>query len=165
MSVGGVSPPEESPWFPATGAKAKTSTMESESAGIPGGGGSALSENWVLATIFSWISDGRPKEETVAKIMKSFKLDDLREAASDLRKGNWCLPQISVNQEGAAGPDYSRKLAEKVFNGLVYIQNQEPIKVHFYVASQDLLKVPGARQYYEDQLDEEAVSARLAGVD
>ena len=164
MSVGGVSPPEESPWFPAIGAKAKTSTMASESAGITGGGGTAASANWVLATINGWICDGRAKEETVAKIMKAFKLVDLREAASDLRKGNWCVPQISVTQESAAGAAYSRSLAEKVFDGLVSIQNQD-LNVHFYVASPDLLKVPGARQYFEDQMDEDAVSARLACVD
>ena len=138
--------------------------MGSESAGTASGG-LAASVNWVLATINSWVSDGHPKEEIVAKIMKSFQLSDLRDAASELRKGNWCVPQISVTQEGSAGPDYSRKLAEKVFDGLVSIQNQVPVKVHFWVASEDLLKVPGARQHVEDQLDEQAVSARLAGVD
>ena len=139
--------------------------MGSESAGTASGEVAAASVNWVLATINSWVSDGHPKEEIVAKIMKSFQLSDLRDAASELRKGNWCVPQISVTQEGSAGPDYSRKLAEKVFDGLVSIQNQVPVKVHFWVASEDLLKVPGARQHVEDQLDEQAVSARLAGVD
>ena len=107
------------------------------------------SDNWLLATIYSWVSDGRPKEEIVEKIMKSFSLDDLRDAASELRKGEWCVPQISVTQEGAAGAEYSRKLAEKVFNGMVSIQNQALLKVQFWVSSQDLLKVPGARQHFQ----------------
>ena len=171
-----MSPPVESPWFPATGTEAKTA-MASESAGHENGTGGGegragtaqnelgYSDNWLLATVYSWVSDGRSKEETVAKIMTSFSLKDLRDAASVMRKGEWCVPQISVTQESAAGPEYSRKLAEKVFDGLVSIQNQAPPKVHFWVSAEDLLKVPGARQHLEDQLDEQAVSARLAGVD
>ena len=147
-------------------------TSEVPKGGVEGGGGEGrsdqlkrYSDNWVLATIDSWISDGQPKEEAVAKIMKSFCMKDLREAASDLKKGGWCVPQISVTQESSAGAEYSRKLAEKVFDGLVSIQNQAAVNVRFWVSSEDLLKVPGARQHLEDQMDEHAVSARLAGVD
>ena len=122
-------------------------------------------DSWVLATIDSWVSAGFPKEDTVLKIMESFSQTDLRDAANDLRKGDWCVPKVTVTQEGNGGPGYSRKLAEKVYDGLVSIQNQVPLKVHFWVSADDLLKVPGARQYLEEQLDSQAVAARLAGVD
>ena len=125
----------------------------------------AQKDSWVLATIDSWVSAGFPKEDTVRKIMESFSLTDLRDAANELRVGDWCVPKVAVTQEGRAGPGYSRKLAEKVYDGLVSIQNQVPLKVHFWVSADDLLKVPGARQYLEDQLDSQAVAARLAGVD
>ena len=109
---------------------------------------------WVLATINSWVKDGRSKEETVAKIMKSFGLKELWDAAGVLRKGEWCVPQISLSRESAAGPDYCRRLAEKVYDGLVSIQNHA-VNVHFWVSSHDLLKVPGSRQHFEDHLDED----------
>ena len=40
-------------------------------------GRTVATDIWVLATINSWVKDGRSKEETVAKIMKSFGLKEL----------------------------------------------------------------------------------------
>ena len=124
----------------------------------------AQKDSWVLATIDSWVSAGRPKEDVVAKIMVSFSLEDLREAASTLRKGDWCVPKVSVTQEGNGGADYSRMLAEKVYTGLVSIQNQVPLKVHFWVSAHDLAKAQKVGPFV-DQLDEPGVAARLGSVD
>ena len=132
--------------------------------GEGGSGGKGASDNWVLATIDAWILAGRCKEEIVLKVMKSFSLEDMKAAALHLRKGEWCVPQISVPQEARAGADFSRELAETVFDGLTSIQNQAPLKVVFWVASQDLLKVPGVGPF-PDQLEEPEVAARLGAVD
>ena len=78
--------------------------------------------------------------------------------------GEWCEPQISVPQEARAGAKFSRELAETVYDGLVSVQNQAPLKVAFWVAAQDLLKVPGVGPF-SDQLEEPEVAARLGAVD
>ena len=122
----------------------------------------AQEDSWVLATIDAWISSGRPKEDIVVKVMKAFNLLDLRVAASLLRNGKWCEPDIKVPQEGA--PDYSRRLAEVVHDGLTSIQNKVPLKVHFWVSAHDILKVPGIGPF-PDHLEEPEVSARLGAVD
>ena len=133
---------------------------ESESAG---GGvlGSHWKEDWVLATIDSWVCSGRPKEDVVGKIMTSFGLKELREAARSFQKGDWVSPNISILGEGS--PDYSRKLAERTYDAMVLLQNLEVAPVSFFVSASNLCKVPGAA--FVDNLDEPAVSARLAGVD
>ena len=122
----------------------------------------AQEDSWVLATIDSWIRSSRPKEDIVSKVMTSFGLVDLRAAANFLYNGKWCQPQISV--PNTTRSDYSRKLAEEVFDGLLSIQNHEPVKVIFWVASEDIAKLPGVGPF-SDTLDEPEVSARLRSVD
>ena len=122
----------------------------------------AQEDSWVLATIDSWIRSSRPKEDIVSKVMTSFGLVDLRAAANFLYNGKWCQPQISV--PNTTRPDYSRKLAEAVFDGLLSIQNHEPVKVNFWVSSEDIAKLPGVGPF-PDTLDEPEVSARLRSVD
>ena len=135
---------------------------ESESADAGGSGlGSHWVEDWVLATVDSWVSAGRPKDDVVGKVMVSFSLKELREAARRLQKGNWVTPNISVLGENK--PDYSRKLAERMYDTIVALQNLEVAPVSFFVSASNLSKVPGAA--FVDNLDEPAVSARLGGVD
>ena len=131
----------------------------------PGGGGGEIEDidNWVLVSIDSWVRSGLPKDNVIEKIMSLVSLAELRDAASILRKGKWGAEVGRVPQEG--DPEYPRNLAGAVFKGLLSIQNVDCPKVKFWVSSNDLLKVPGARQYLEDQLDSQAVAARLAGVD
>ena len=131
----------------------------------PGGGGGEIEDidNWVLVSIDSWVRSGLPKDDVMGKIMSSVSLPELRDAASILRKGKWGAEVSRVPQESDA--DYSRSLAAAVYKGLLSIQNGDSPKVKFWVSSTDLLKVPGARQHLEDQLDGQAVAARLAGVD
>ena len=119
-------------------------------------------DSWVLAAIDSWLRTGRPREDIVSKVMTSFGPDDLREAANTLYKGKWCQPQISV--PNTTRPDYSRKLAETVFDGLLSIQNQGHGKVSFWLQSLDIAKLPGVGPF-SDTLDEPEVSARLHSVD
>ena len=133
-----------------------------------GGGGDGkleVADNWVLATVDSWVRSGLPKDDVIGKIMSSVSLPELRDAASILRKGGkakWGV-EVGVPQEG--NPEYSRNLAGAVYKGLLSIQNLKRSRVAFWINSTDLLKVPGARQHLEDQLDGQAVAARLAGVD
>ena len=75
---------------------------------------------------------GRPRDDIVGKVMTSFGLEDLRAAANRLYKGKWCQPQISV--PNTTRPDYSRKLAEAVYDGLLSIQNQDQLRVFFWVS-------------------------------
>ena len=120
-------------------------------------------DNWVLVSIDSWVRSGLPKDDVIEKIMSSVSLHELRDAAQVLRGGKWGEEVVRVPQEGDA--EYSRNLAGAVYKGLLSIQNSGTLKVKFWVSSNDLLKVPGARQYLEDGLDAQAVGARLAGVD
>ena len=143
--------------------------MASERGPPKGGGDSALvpnqqsgqSDSWVLAAIDSWIRSGRPREDIVGKVMTSFGLVDLRAAAYCLYNGKWCQPNISV--PNTTRQDYSRKLAETVYDGLLYIQNQN-LKVNFWVSSEDIAKLPGVGPF-PDTLDEPEVSARLLSMD
>ena len=80
-------------------------------------------------------------------------------ATSYFKAYNSCIKRVFTKQEG--DPEYSRNLAAAVYKGLLSIQNVDSPKVKFWVSSNDLLKVPGARQYLEDQLDSQAVAARL----
>ena len=95
---------------------------ESETArGAPGGLGSHWQEDWVLATtIDSWVCSGRPKDDVVGKIMISFGLKELREAARRIQKGNWANSNISILGEGT--PDYSR-----IFAALTSKGNKSPV--------------------------------------
>ena len=128
-----------------------------------GGGdlGSHWQEDWVLASVDSWVCSGRPKDDVVGKVMTSFSLKDLREAARRLQKGNWVTPNICVLGENS--PDYSRKLAERIYDTMAALQNLVVAPVSFFVSASNLSKVPGAA--FVDNLDEQAVSARLVGVD
>ena len=149
------------------------SSRRSPSAPRKGGGDSEDAEatnrdiedidNWVLVSIDSWVRSGLPKDDVIEKIMSSVSLHELRDAAQVLRGGKWGEEMVRVPQEGDA--EYSRNLAGAVYKGLLSIQNSGTLKVKFWVSSNDLLKVPGARQYLEDGLDAQAVGARLAGVD
>ena len=121
-----------------------------------------MCDNWVLASIYSWIQGGRPKDDVVEKVMTSFDAKVLRAAAGELRNGGWTTPQVQVPQEGT--PDYSRRLAETVYNGLLSIQNAAPLKLHFWVSAVELYRVPGVGAF-PDNLGQPAVSARLADVD
>ena len=144
--------------------------MASDRGPPKGGGDSGLapnqqsghSDSWVLAAIDSWLRSGRPKEDIVSKVMTSFGLEDLREAATLLYKGKWCQPQISI--PNTTRPDYSRQLAVTVYAGLLSIQNQEQLKVHFWVSSEDIAKLPGVGPF-PDTLAEPEVAARLTSVD
>ena len=113
-------------------------------------------EDWVLATIDSWVCSGRPKDDVVGKIMTSFGLKELREAARRIQKGNWVNPNISILGEGS--PDYSRILAGRTYDAMVLLQNLEVAPVSFFVSASNLSKVPGAA--FVDNLDEPAVFAR-----
>ena len=134
----------------------------SEEGDLTGGGGGSptpLVVDWLLATVESWAHSGRSKDEVVEKIMKSFDLKDLRNAARKLQEGKWA--KIVVISESK--PDYSRLLAGAVFDAIVSILNQEVASVRFCVNAADLHRVPGAA--FVDMLDEPAVSARLGFVD
>ena len=94
---------------------------ESETARGAGGGlGSHWQEDWVLATIDSWVCSGRLKDDVVGKNMISFVLKELREAARRIQKGNWSNPNISILGEGS--PDYSR-----IFVALTSKGNKSPV--------------------------------------
>ena len=77
-------------------------------------------EDWVLATIGSWVCSGRLKDDVVGKNMISFGLKELREAARRIQKGNWSNPNISILGEGS--PDYSR-----IFVALTSKGNKSPV--------------------------------------
>ena len=133
-----------------------------------GGGGGSLNgnkdhwcEDWILASLDSWVCSGRPKDDVVQKVMTSFDLKELRESARRFQKGNWITPNLTVIGEGT--PGYSRKLAEDMYDAMVVLQNLEVSPVSFFVSASNLAKVPGAA--FVDSLDEEAVSVRLGGVD
>ena len=142
--------------------------MDSDTSGNGPSGGPDLGSNrgaedsWVLAAFDSWLMSGRPRDDIVGKVMTSFGLEDLRAAANRLYKGKWCQPQISV--PNTTRPDYSRKLAEAVYDGLLSIQNQDQLRVYFWVSSKDIAKLPGVGPF-PDNLAEPEVSARLTSVD
>ena len=119
-------------------------------------------DNWILASIYSWVRGGRTKEAIVEKVMPSFDTKELRAAAALLRSGGWCVPQVQVPQEGT--PDYSRRLAETVVGALFNIRNAAPLKVQFWVSAGELYRVPGVGAF-PDNLSQPAVSARLGDVD
>ena len=119
-------------------------------------------DNWILASVYSWIQGGRPKDVIVEKVMTSFDTKEMRTAATVLRNGGWTTPQIQVPNEGTQ--DYSRRLVEIIVSSLYSIVNTAPLKVHFWVSAAELYKVPGVGAFPDD-LDQPAVSARLRDVD
>ena len=123
--------------------------------------GTALVNDWVLASVDAWVFSGRSKDEIVDKVMSSYDMEVLRNAATRLRDGHWLADNIQVPQKTA--PDYSRALATEVYNGLSRLQQKEP-KVQFVVSAADLRNVPGVGIFL-DHLDEPAISARLSSVD
>ena len=128
---------------------------------VDSGGDCVKYECWILATVESWVRSGRSRDEVVQKIMVSFDLTELRAVARDFRKGNWAVPNISIQGEGTVG--YSRNLAETLFDGMTAILNMEKVPVKFYLSAAELRRVPGAE--FGENLDEPAVSARLGGLD
>jgi outer membrane murein-binding lipoprotein Lpp len=113
-----------------------------------------------LAIIDGWIRSGRSKDLIVQQIQQKIDQRELREAASRIRAGGWT--EISVPQESRE--NYSRTLAENVFEALVTIQQQNPLKVQFWISAKDLGRIPGVNSCL-DVLDETAVSGRLNVVD
>ena len=77
-------------------------------------------DDWILATIDSWVHSGRPTDDIVEKVMTSFDLRELRTATLKLSSSGWVTPGFSVPQEATV--NYSRRLAEVVVAGLTGIQ-------------------------------------------
>ena len=149
-----------------SGGRAQTKVKMTSTNDKGGGGGGSSDkdhwcEDWILASMDSWVCSGRPKDDVVGKVMTSFGLKELRESARRFQKGNWITPNLTVVGENT--PGYSRKLAEDMYDAMVVLQNLEVSPVSFFVSASNLAKVPGAA--FVDSLDEEAVSVRLGGVD
>ena len=149
-----------------SGGRAQTKVKMTSTNDKGGGGGGSSDkdhwcEDWILASLDSWVCSGRPKDDVVGKVMTSFGLKELRESARRFQKGNWITPNLTVIGENT--PGYSRKLAEDMYDAMVVLQNLEVSPVSFFVSASNLAKVPGAA--FVDSLDEEAVSVRLGGVD
>ena len=118
-------------------------------------------DDWMLASIESWVrSSGRPQDDVVERIMTSFDMEELRQAATRLRDGKATV-KFTVPDRGTA--DYSRRLATEVYKAILSVQDQSSPSVQFWVCAGELHKVPGAA--FVDKPDEVGVTARLGGVD
>ena len=167
-----MSPTVESPWSePVDQGEDLPAMVSGDEAEVPGGGGGVLLvdsggdcvkyECWILASIESWVRSGRSRDDVAQKIMESFDLTELRAAARNFRKGNWAVPNITIQGEGTVG--YSRNLAETLFDGMTSILNMDKVPVQFYLSAAELHRVPGAE--FGESLNEPAVSARLGCLD